>query len=189
MFMKFVFTAVFIIASLICGYAFAETEEKKETPKQLEEVVVTATRTERTTEEIPAGVSVVTKEDIKDMRMFGVREALTGIAGVQSETRNTGYDARLIIRGAGLKARYGVREIMILLDGVPITDPDGMTNLERVDTQLIDRVDVVKGPNSTLYGANAAGGVINIITKNPFEEIKSLKIGYGSYNTQLYNLF
>lgn len=167
---------------LSCSIVFAEEA------KQLEEVVVTATRTERTTEEIPAGVSVVTKEDIKDMRMFGVREALTGISGVQSETKNGGYDARLIIRGAGLKARYGIREIMILLDGVPLTDPDGMTNLDRVDTQLIDRVDVVKGPNSTLYGANAAGGVINIITKNPFEEIKSAKIGYGSYNTQLYNL-
>jgi iron complex outermembrane receptor protein len=169
-------------AVLSCSIVFAEEAKK------LEEVVVTATRTERTTEEIPAGVSVVTKEDIKDMRMFGVREALTGISGVQSETKNGGYDARLIIRGAGLKARYGIREIMILLDGVPLTDPDGMTNLDRVDTQLVDRVDVVKGPNSTLYGANAAGGVINIITKNLFEEIKSVKIGYGSYNTQLYNL-
>ncbi|MDP2277956.1 MAG: Plug domain-containing protein [Nitrospirota bacterium] len=75
--------------------------------EQLEEVVVTATRTERTTEEIPAGVSVVTKEDIKDIRMFGVREALTGVSGVQSESKNGGYDARRIIRGAGLKARYG----------------------------------------------------------------------------------
>jgi iron complex outermembrane receptor protein len=162
---------------------WAEDGKKKE----LEEITVTATRTERTTEEIPAGVTVVTKEEIKDMRMFGVREALTGVAGVQSETKNGGYDARLIIRGAGLKARYGVREIMILLDGVPLTDPDGMTNLDRVDTQLVDRVDVVKGPNSTLYGANAAGGVINIITKSPFEEIKSVKAGYGSYNTQSYN--
>ncbi|MEW6738856.1 MAG: TonB-dependent receptor [Nitrospirota bacterium] len=176
------FLLILLSVVLSCSIVFAEEAKK------LEEVVVTATRTERTTEEIPAGVSVVTKEDIKDMRMFGVREALTGIAGVQSETKNGGYDARLIIRGAGLKARYGIREIMVLLDGVPLTDPDGMTNLDRVDTQLVDRVDVVKGPNSTLYGANAAGGVINIITKNPFEEIKSVKIGYGSDNTQLYNL-
>lgn len=169
----------------LCGYVFAEENEEKQ---QLEEVVVTATRTERTTEEIPAGVSVVTKEDIKDTRMLNVKDALTGIAGVQAESRNGAYDARLIIRGAGLKARYGVREIMVLLDGVPITDPDGMTRLDFVDTQLVDRVDIVKGPNSTLYGANAAGGVINIITKNPFEEQKSIKVGYGSDNTQMYNL-
>ncbi|MEW5743850.1 MAG: TonB-dependent receptor [Nitrospirota bacterium] len=156
-------------------------------PPELEEVVVTATRTERPADEIPAGVSTVTEEHIGDTRMFGIKEALTGISGVQSESKNGGYDARLIIRGAGLKARYGVREIMILLDGVPITDPDGMTRLDFVDTQLVERIDVVKGPNSTLYGANAAGGVVNIITRSPHEEIKAVKAGYGSDNTQLYN--
>jgi iron complex outermembrane receptor protein len=172
-------------ALLSVNVLFAETAVK---PEQLEEVVVTATRTERATEEIPAGVSAVTKEDIKNTRLFGIKEALTGLSGVQSESRNGGYDARLIIRGAGLKARYGVREIMVLLDGVPITDPDGLSRLDFVDTQLVDRIDIVKGPNSTLYGANASGGVINIITKSPFEEIKSIKLGYGSDNTQMYNL-
>lgn len=182
-----------VLAALLCvcecipAYA-GDSGTQKDKRTHLEDVVVTATRTERATEEIPAAVSAVTKDDIKDMRMFGVKEALTGIAGVQSESKNGGYDARLIIRGAGLKARYGIREIMILQDGVPITDPDGLTNLDRVDTQLVERVDVVKGPNSTLYGANAAGGVINIITKSPFEEIKSVKFGYGSDNTQLYNV-
>lgn len=184
--MKLFKIQVLILFVALFFSCFAGAEEGEIT--KLEGISVTATRTQRTTEETPAGVSVVTKEDIKEMRMFGVKEALTGLAGVQSETRNGGYDARLIIRGAGLKARYGVREIMILLDGVPITDPDGLTRLEPVDTQLIDRVDVVKGPNSTLYGANAAGGVVNIITKSPFEEIKSVKLGYGSNNTQMYSL-
>jgi len=183
--------SLFFILSLLLIPAVSLAEEKAgetETEQRLEEVVVTATRTERTTEEIPAGVSAVSKEDIKNTRMFNVKDALTGIAGVQAESRNGAYDARLIIRGAGLKARYGVREIMVLLDGVPITDPDGLTRLDFVDTQLVDRVDIVKGPNSTLYGANAAGGVINIITKSPFEEQKEIKIGYGSDNTQMYNL-
>jgi iron complex outermembrane recepter protein len=165
----------------------AQAEEPKQKRMELDEVVVTATRTERTTEETPAAVSVVTKEEINDTRMFGLKEALTGLPGVQSESKNGGYDSRLIIRGAGLKARYGVREIMILLDGVPITDPDGMSRLDFVDSQMVERIDVVKGPNSTLYGANAAGGVINIITKNLFEETKSVKAGYGNYNTQMYN--
>lgn len=172
-----------VILLLLCAPVLAE--QPKEKQMDLDEVVVTATRTERTTEETPAGISVVTKEEINDTRMFGLKEALTGLPGVQSESKNGGYDARLIIRGAGLKARYGVREIMILLDGVPITDPDGMSRLDFVDSQMVDRIDVVKGPNSTLYGANAAGGVINIITKSLFEETKSVKAGYGSYNTQM----
>lgn len=170
---------------LFISTAFSEEKAKKE---QLEEIAVTATRTERTREETPSGVGTVTREDIKNTRMFGIKEALTGISGVQAESKNGGYDSRLIIRGAGLKARYGVREIMVLLDGVPITDPDGMTRLDFVDTQLVDRIDIVKGPNSTLYGANAAGGVVNIITKSPFEETMGLKLGYGSNKTQMYNL-
>lgn len=181
----------FLAAALISAVSFtlpAGAEDRPAKAQHLDEIVVTGTRTERTTEEVPAGVSAVTNEDISSTRMFGVKEALSGVSGVQAESRSGGYDARLIIRGAGLKARYGVREIMVLLDGVPITDPDGMTRLDFVDTQLVDRIDVVKGPNSTLYGANAAGGVVNIITKSPFEERKSIKIGYGSENTQMYNL-
>ncbi len=176
-----------VMACLVFSVA-AQAEESVEQRQQLDDVVVTATRTERKTEDIPAGVSSVGKEVINDSRMFGLKEALTGLPGVQSESRNGGYDTRLIIRGAGLKARYGVREIMVLLDGVPITDPDGLARFDFVDTQLVEQIDVVRGPNSTLYGANAAGGVVNIITRNPYEEIKSIKAGYGSENSQLYNL-
>ncbi len=184
--MKYVASGFIIfIASFLFTPAFGDDQTS---PEQLHQITVTATRTERATEEVPAGIDTVTKEDIQNTRMFNLKEALTGVSGVQSETKNGGYDSRLIIRGAGLKARYGVREIMILLDGVPITDPDGMSRLDFVDSQLVESIDIVKGPNSTLYGANAAGGVINIITRDPFEERKSLTIGYGSDNTQMYNL-
>jgi iron complex outermembrane receptor protein len=181
--MKFFVRAVLVVLAAL-NIAFAEEENKA---TALDEAVVTATRTERASAEVPAGVTAVTKEDIKNIRMFGMKEALEGISGVQSETKNGGYDSRLIIRGAGLKARYGVREIMVLLDGVPITDPDGLSRFDFIDTQLVERIDVLKGPNSTLYGANAAGGVVNIITRNPFEETTGGRIGYGSENTRMYN--
>lgn len=175
------------LAALRAGTCPAQ-ELPKPSTHDLEGVVVTATRTERQVDEVPAAVTVITGDEIKNSRMLGIKESLSGIAGVQSETKNDGYDSRLIIRGAGLKARYGVREIMVLLDGVPITDPDGLSRFDFVDTQLIERIDVLKGPNSTLYGANAAGGVVNIQTVNPYEEIRSFKLGYGSNNTTLSNL-
>ena len=155
---------------------------------EFDEITVTATRSERPILEVPASVSIVSEERLADLPLMGVKEALNGLAGVQAETKNGGYDTRLIIRGAGLKARYGVREIMVLLDGVPITDPDGMTRLDFVDTSMLKQVDVVRGPNSTLYGANAAGGVINFITRDPYEEYRSASLGYGSYNTQQFNI-
>ncbi|QWK19634.1 MAG: TonB-dependent receptor [Hydrogenobacter thermophilus] len=157
---------------------------------QVEEVSVTATRTERKTEDVPASVSVVGKEKLEQKPMLNLYDALQGIPGVNITTRNQGYDTRLIIRGAGLKATYGVREIMVLLNGVPITDPDSLTRLDFVDTSLIERVEVVKGPNSTLWGVNSAGGVINVITRSPFERKGGfIKLSLGDYNTQNHNLY
>jgi len=152
-------------------------------PIRSEEIIVSATRLERKTSEVSASV-VVIEEEIADTKMFNIKEALTGTPGVLIDTKNQGYDSRLVIRGAGLKARYGVRDIMVLLDGVPITDPDGFTRLDFLDTQLIKRVEVVKGPNSTLWGANAAGGVINMVSKSPFERKGgTVKLGGGAFGT------
>lgn len=69
-----------------------------------------------------------------------------------STQKNGGYDVRLIIRGAGQKANYGVREIMVLSDGVPMTDPDSFSRFDYFDTQDEERIEIIKGPGS-LYGA------------------------------------
>lgn len=157
-------------------------------PLQSEETVVTASRWERRISEVSASV-VVVEDAIADTKMFNIKEALSGTPGVLIDTKNQGYDSRFIIRGAGLKARYGVRDIMVLLDGVPITDPDGLTRLDFVDTRLIERVEVVKGPNSTLWGANAAGGVVNMITRGPFERKGgTVEIGGGEFSTRSLHL-
>lgn len=136
---------------------------------QLEEVSVTATRTERKTEDVLSSVKVVGKEKIKERRMFNLQEALNGVPGLFIQSRNQGYNTRLIIRGSGLQAPFGVRQIMIMLNGVPITDPDSLTRLDFVDTQLIKSIEVNKGPNPP-WGVNAAGGVINVQTISPFEK-------------------
>lgn len=174
----------------LCAYSFSYAEEAEtEQKKELEEISVTASRLERETADVPASVVVVQEEAIKDTKMFNLKEALNSAPGVQIDTRNQGYDSRLIIRGAGLKANYGIRDIMVLLDGVPITDPDSFTRLDFIDTQLIEQIEVVKGPNSTLYGANASGGIINIISKSPLKRSGgALKLGAGAYDTRNYHL-
>jgi len=156
---------------------------------KLDKVQFTATKSEREEKETPASTATITKEELKFERGFNLSESLSEVSGVNAETKNGGYDVRLIIRGGGLNAPYGIRQINILLDGVPITDPDGMTRLDFVNPQLIDQIEIVKGPNSTLYGANAIGGVVNFITK-PVWTVQGLKLktGFGNYNTQLYNL-
>ncbi len=174
--------AYLLTALMVGGLSYAEEI-------LLEKVQSTATRMERSEKSIPAGVYTVTGEEIEAKSGVGTYELLEGISGVQATTRNGGYDVRLIIRGGGLKAPYAVREINVLLDGVPITDPDGLTRLDFVDTQLVERIELVKGPNSTLYGANSAGGVVNFVTVSPFRfQGFRFRAGYGRYNTYFFNL-
>lgn len=160
-----------------------EAVEQKD--KELQEITVTATKTKRKIEDVPAAVGVVTKDDLKGAKDWNIGSALENVSGVQAQSNNGAYDTHIIIRGAGAKALYGVREIMIMVDGVPITDPDSLSRLDMVDTSMIERIEVVKGPNSTLYGANAAGGIINIITKNPLVmQGAKAKAAFGSYGSK-----
>ncbi len=130
-------------------------------------VAVTATRTERPTAEIPAAVTVIDRDTLAATPMDNLADALAGTPGTLVASKNGGYDARLMIRGGGLKARYGIREVMVLLDGIPVTDPDSLTRLDLVDMDLVESIEVVRGPGSTLWGVNATAGTVNIITRPP----------------------
>ncbi|MGE0081490.1 MAG: TonB-dependent receptor [Thiohalomonadaceae bacterium] len=151
-------------------------------------ISITATREERATAEVPQAIAVVGKEELEDKKMFNVKEALQGIPGVLIDSKNGGFDARLIIRGAGLKARYGIREIMLLRDGVPLTDPDSFTKLDFVDTQDIERIEVAKGPGN-LFATGSAGGAIQILSRSVFDETSNqIRIGAGNYGTENYHV-
>ncbi len=145
----------------------------------VEDVSVTATREERATKDVPQAISVIGKEQIEAARMFNIKDVLQGTPGVLIDSKNGGYDARLIIRGAGLKAPYGIREIMVIRDGVPMTDPDSFTRLDFIDTQDIERIEVSRGPGN-LFSPGSAGGAIQIISKSVFDsQGNNLKLGAG----------
>ncbi len=149
---------------------------------KLDEVSVTATRSERGTKEVPASITVISSERIENEKMFNIKDGIQGTPGVQINSKNGGFDSRLVIRGAGQKANYGVREIMVLRDGVPMTDPDSFTRFDFIDTQDIERIEVTKGPGS-IYGGGSAGGVIQILSKSVFDEESRVRIGGGTSGT------
>lgn len=168
------------LLALLCLPAFAAAAEDA---RRLDEVSITATREARPTGEVPQAIAVVGKEELADKKMYNVREGLQGIPGVLIDSKNGGFDARLIVRGAGLKAPYGIREIMVLRDGVPLSDPDSFTRLDFVDTQDIERIEVAKGPGN-LFAAGSAGGTIQIVSKSVFDEsANNLKLGLGDQGT------
>ncbi|AXH15153.1 TonB-dependent receptor [Malaciobacter mytili LMG 24559] len=155
---------------------------------ELDKLSVTATKVQRATKEVSQSLAVVDSKEIDDKNIINISEALNTTAGVNVESSSNSSSAKLIIRGAGLKARFGVREIMVIKDGVPMTDPDSFTRFDFIDMQDVEAIEVQKGPGSIL-SSNATGGVIQLITKSVFDEGKDrIKLGFGTYGSSLANL-
>ncbi|MDX9796824.1 MAG: TonB-dependent receptor [Arcobacteraceae bacterium] len=155
---------------------------------EVDTLSVTATKIEKPTKEVSESIAVVDEKVIEDKNILNIQQAIENIPGVIAESSSNSPSPRLIIRGAGLKARYGVREIMVMKDGVPYTDPDSFTRFDYIDMQDVSSIEVQKGPGS-INAANATGGVIQLITKSVFKEDNNrIKVGLGDDNQQNFNL-
>lgn len=155
---------------------------------QLDNISVTATKIATSTKEVSQSIAVVNSQTIEDKNVLDVSSALENIPGVNVESSSNSPSPRLIIRGAGLKASYGVREIMVIKDGVPMTDPDSFTRFDYIDMQDVESIEVQKGPGS-INAVNTTGGVIQLITKSVFDEdSNSIKIGLGNDGQRNLNL-
>ena len=91
---------------------------------------------------------------------------------------NFAQDARISIRGFGARANFGIRGIKIFVDGIPETSPDGQSQIDNVNLEIIERITVYRGNNSSFFGSSA-GGVISITTLENFEE-NFVNIGLSS---------
>ncbi|MBE3073206.1 MAG: TonB-dependent receptor plug domain-containing protein, partial [Acidobacteria bacterium] len=132
------------------------------------DVVVAAPRIDIPLKQSPAATSVVTEETLATMpKGIGADEAFKLVPGVKVDNQADGERVHLSIRGQGLLTERGIRGIKILLDGLPLNDPTGFApDLFDVDWQTVRRVEVFRGPSSALFGGGAAGGVINITTRD-----------------------
>lgn len=128
---------------------------------RLGDVTVTVTRTTESLARVPAAASIIDRADIGGARAtLGLDEALNGVPGVYISNRyNFSLDQRVTIRGFGSRAPFGTRGVKILLDGIPQTTPDGQSQFTNIELGTIDRIEVLRGSASSLYG-NAAGGAI-----------------------------
>ncbi len=150
----------------------------------IEEVVVTGTKTTRDIKDIPARVSVIKSDDISLSSIQQVDDLLRFTPGI-NVNRSTGiYSQRPMVTLRGLSGDEQSRTL-VLMNGVPInTSDEGGVNWNRINQFDIERIEVFKGPGSSLYGNNAMGGVINIITKKPSEPQEIFgAVSYGTFNT------
>ncbi|HCC68633.1 MAG TPA: TonB-dependent receptor [Nitrospiraceae bacterium] len=168
----FVFSLQPLVFSLFVTSLFAE-----EKPIFLEEIVVTATRTEKELETAPGSVSVITKEDIEKRHVTNIDELVNTVSGVFNLTWPHAMEPSVTLRGFPGQSRT-----LLMVDGVAMNNAytGGVQFRGVLSPEDIERIEIVKGPFSSLYGGYAMGGVVNIITKMPEKREFVLKSGYGS---------
>ncbi len=130
-------------------------------------IIVTAPRIQSISRNAPFALSVLSSSDVnKALPQLSPAEFLSMVPGVfVMNPDNFAQDVRISIRGFGARSSFGIRGVKLLVDGFPVSTPDGQAEVDDVDIGSIARVEVMRGPSSGLYG-NAAGGVISIVTED-----------------------
>ncbi len=135
------------------------------------DIVVSASRAAQSSFDAPGSVQTIGRDVIEASGpQVNISEALAGVPGLNAANRNNySQDLQLSIRGFGSRAPFGVRGVRLLIDGLPQTLPDGQGQSSQFALTSAERIEVLKGPISILYG-NAAGGVVQVFTKSPSEK-------------------
>jgi outer membrane receptor protein involved in Fe transport len=148
-----------------------------------QEVVVTPSRTEQALGDTPASISIITNEEIKASPAVVADDVLRRIPTFSLFRRTSSLSSHPTAQGVSLRGigPSGVSRTLVLIDNVPFNDPfGGWVYWTRVPLESIDRVEVVEGPSSSLYGNYAMGGVINFVSRRPVHRSLELKSQYGN---------
>lgn len=180
-------TELWIVAFIVLCFAFpylAGAEQQNQKTIKLEEIVVSATKTEKEIKETPASISLIDGAIIDDSPNMTLDEAFRYTPSVQ------------IVRGEGVATVHNFTNIrgigdsrnLLYVDGVNMVESmSGNTNLSFLPTEGIDRIEILRGPSSALYGGRGMSGVINIMTRTPESGFHgSVKPAWGNYDYQKY---
>ena len=178
----FLLSASFLFAA---GAALAQQNQQagpQSAAVVLPETLVTATREEEKAERVASSVTVVEREEIERRQYKTVQDILADVPGLAANQSGPfGKGGALFIRGAN------ANHTLVLVDGLRANDPgsaNGTFNFSHILTDMVERVEIVRGPLSTLYGSDALGGVVNIITrKGSGKPSVALNVEGGSFNT------
>ena len=153
--------------------------------RTLSELVVQGYRNDRPLSEVPASIGIISMKDIAGINNRSLLPVVNTIPGVRMEERSPG-SYRFAIRGSSLRSPFGVRNVKMYWNGLPLTDGGGNTYLNLLDFNSVDNIEIIKGPGGSLYGAGT-GGVVLINSANRRKELNFSAIS-GSYGLQRYQL-
>ena len=168
-----------VLLLVMLGLSTSVFSQQTEKTTELEEVVITATRSEISLEDSPIPTEVIGKKEIEQLNLITMQDLLQ-IKGIQvAPVSSGGFQLR------GLSSDY----VLVMIDGVPIAGREsGALDLSNINLANVERVEIVKGSMSSLWGNHAIGGVINIITKKGGKPSFQLNTQYGTNNTSLIGL-
>lgn len=156
-------------AALTLSLLAASSPLLAEEVAELDPLEITASRTRTDWLTTPVAVSAVETANRPGEQGLTLDTQLAQVPGTYVQSRyNFAQGMRIAIRGFGARSSFGVRGVRVLVDGVPLTMPDGQTEMDGVDTALVESLEVIRGPAASSYG-NAAGGVLAIRTREPGE--------------------
>ncbi len=158
--------ALIALVALGPAIAAAAGDESSPSPDQMQVVVVTGSRTEHASFDLPASVDVVDAARIHDAQLrVNASESLVAVPGLVVQNRqNYAQDLQISSRGFGARSAFGVRGVRLITDGIPATMPDGQGQAATFNLDMAERIEVLRGPFSALYG-NHSGGVIQLFTR------------------------
>jgi iron complex outermembrane recepter protein len=174
-----------VLLGAFVAATFEANAENPSGPLHADPLVVTATRIEQSEFDLPFSIDSIGRQDIHDLQpRVNISESLVRVPGVLALPRqNYAQDLQISIRGFGARAGFGIRGIRLLADGIPATMPDGQGQAANFDLESAQRIEVLRGPFSAIYG-NASGGVIQVFSAEGSTE-PTIEAGLmsGSYGT------
>ncbi|HZF29319.1 MAG TPA: TonB-dependent receptor [Gammaproteobacteria bacterium] len=169
-----------LLAAQVGAQTAAETASVRDT------IVVTATRSEQSSFDLPLSIDAFGRDTIQDSQpQVNLSEVLNRAPGVVANTRqNYAQDLQISIRGFGARSTFGIRGVRLYSDGIPLTMPDGQGQAANVDLSSAERIEVMRGPFSALYG-NSSGGVVSVFTEDgPKDFGATASLWSGTYDSQ-----
>lgn len=159
----------------------------KESDTQLGEVQVTGYENHRKLSEIPASIGLLKSNDLERYSNTNLVPALNTLPGVRMEERSPG-SYRMSIRGSTLRSPFGVRNVKVYWNEIPLTDPSGNTYLNQIELGNVGRIEVLKGPAGSIYGAGTGGAILLDSPKAPEADQLQARTTVGSFGLFSMNL-
>jgi len=172
------------IVAVVSGLEVAVSLYLKPVLLKAEESVVTATKINKDVKNIGGSVYMIHESELRQSDSRNVQDILTRVPGVFTQDKFHNENNVVTFRGVGLHT-YVTRGILVLVDGISVNEAMGRSVFEGINLENAQKVEILKGPVSALYGPNGITGVINIVTKKAPESLEgSLSYTGGAYNTK-----